>query len=272
PPLGLFVRAAVPGWPLRAVGATALGWMVLGAWVLLVLAALVCLGYQASGLFLGLAFAVHYAGALYATRVAGFDRVYTYRVGAVLAVLMLVVVYVPGPILFNTFVQPVTVNRPVGPLNVGDVVVYFPGGDAPPGRLRLGDWVIFETTGGQQSVGQNQNYYVQPGLYLTRVLAVAGDRLVFDGQTLTVSGVPCDWQPPPRRLKKPDERVIPDGRYLVAPWVPDLVPYNNNNERYGPGVVVPQTLDSPALYVDTHQVRGRVAFKLHPLGEMGRLR
>jgi hypothetical protein len=51
--------------------------------------------------------------------------------------------------------------------------------------------------------------------------------------------------------------------------VPELVPYNYGDGR---GIVVPQTLDSPALYVDTHQVRGRVAFKLHPLGEMGRLR
>src|SRR5438105_12675376 len=66
PPLRLFLRALVPGWSLRTVGAVWLGWGVLVVWLLLVFTTLLCLGLRASGFLIGLVFTVQFSAGLFA--------------------------------------------------------------------------------------------------------------------------------------------------------------------------------------------------------------
>jgi hypothetical protein len=271
PPAQLFLRALVPGWSLRTAGAVTLGWAVLAVWGLLVLGALLTLGLPLSGVFLGLAFAAHYASGLYATRIAGFDRVYTFRVGAILAILLVAVVYVPLPLLFEQVVQPVRLNGEMGPFKPGDVLLYFPWRESSRDKARAGQWIMFEldhTTTRTIDPRNHVNVRLDEGMYLAKVLAVPGDTVAWDGQTLTINGVAADWQPS-RLSKKKQEEVVAKGRYFVTPWVPDLIPYNN--DRYGPGLAAGELniADYP-FHVEASQVRGRVFLKMHPLSELGR--
>ncbi len=144
PPLQLFVQMLVPGWALRRVGAVAVGWLALALWVLLLLLTVLFLGWQLGGLFLGLAFAVHYISGLAAVRLAGFDRVYTFRLGALIAVTLLVTFYIPGPWLVQQVVQPVEMNRTVGPFHNSDVMLYAPLSGARSGGATPGQWVVFD--------------------------------------------------------------------------------------------------------------------------------
>jgi hypothetical protein len=276
PPALMFLRALVPGWTLRTVGATAAGWAVLVAWVGLLLMALVNLGYQLSGLYFGLAFTLHYCSGLYATRLAGFDRVYTFRVGALLAVILVVFLYAPVALLQNQVFRPVPIIRSVGPFREGEVVLYTPLATS----ARPGQWLVFEIReGGIQQIrnaaNQPANVNIQRGQYLAEVLAVPGDRVAWDGATLTVNGAAAPWQPAERRRpKKKEQHTVPPGLYFVTPWLPDEVPYNIPIQ--GPQAVAfaagATSLIDPTYHVDADRVIGRVFFKLQPLSDARRVR
>jgi hypothetical protein len=272
PPPDLFVRMIVPGWALRRVGAVAVGWLALAAWVALVVLSVLFLGWQIGGLFLGGAFAVHYISGLAAVRIAGYDRVYTFRLGAVIAVILLVTLYVPVPWLFQRFVaQPVAINRPVGSFHEGDVILYAPAvtGAGP------GQWVVFQVTERFQITPDTRRQHavawVQSGQYMAQVVARPGDAVEWTGKELLVNGDLAIWQPTGHWAEaKPQKTTVSDGHYLVAPWVPDMVEYNHG----GPVPLRAGGLDlkDPTLYVARDRVQGRVFFKLHPLSEMGRVR
>jgi hypothetical protein len=266
-----WVRMLVPGWPLRAVGQTTLGWGVLAGWLLLVALSVLFIGTHFGGLFLGLAFALHFASGLATFRLAGRLRLHLFRAAALLVLLLIAVVYLPIPWLFQTFVaQPVTVNRAVGPFAADDVILYSPLAT----RAGPGQWVMFEVSQ-QRSIqaGANRqvNAVVYPGQYMARVIARPGDAVEWTGKELRVNGEPAVWQPTGRPAEgKPHKTTVPQDTYLVAPWVPDVIGYNVPNM---PGITAgPISLNDPTLYVSRSQVQGRVFYKLHPLSEMGRVR
>jgi hypothetical protein len=177
----------------------------------------------------------------------------------------------------NQFVQPVTLDRNLGPFKEGDVVLYYPWPQRWRADVRPGQWVVFEVPRGTSvrglyQGGQNIPVAIQPGAYLTRVLAVHGSVVAWDGEVLSVDGVPSPWQPGPVNGAKPRRATVPAGKYFVAPWVTGQD--KDDPHPAPPAANVPfdvaDTAD-PARYIWLSQVRGRVFRKLHPLSESHRI-
>jgi hypothetical protein len=270
PPLREWLRMLVPGWPLRSIGQTTIGWGVLAGWLLLVALSILFIGTHFGGLFLGLAFALHFASGLATFRLAGRQRLHLFRAAALLVLLLVVTLYLPFPWLFQRFVaQPVTVNRDIGPFEQDDVILYSPLST----RAAPGDWVMFEVSERRtiQAGARQVNAYVYPGQYMARVLARPGDLVEWNGSELRVNGEPAVWQPAGDRAdRRPQKTTVPQDMYFVAPWVPDVIGYNVPNM---PGLATgPISLKDSTLYVSRSQVQGRVFYRLHPISKMGRVR
>ena len=270
PPLSEWLRMLVPGWPLRRVGAVTAGWAVLAGWLLLAALAVLYVGTQLGGLVVGLAFSLHYSAGLSSFRLAGLQRLHLFRAGSLLALLLIVVIYIPVPLLFNQAVQPITVRQDFAPFKEGDVLLYSPAFAPRPGEVRPGQWIVFELTWEDTNrlrSGYQFNVIMQPGLYMSRVLGRPGDLVRWDGETLTVNGEPSVWQPA-AGPKKAQSTTVPDGQYFIAPWT--QYQYENNPYQRGerPGL----NLESPLRHVAADRVRGRVFYKLHPLAESSRVR
>jgi hypothetical protein len=272
PSLNMWAHFLIPGSALHAVKLPTMAWITLGIWLSLLFLAMMSLGLSISGTFIGLAFSLHYMMNLRAARRGGFQGFYLFRLGAMIFIWIFFLVYVPAYLVFTEFVGGMQINRYFAGLNDGDGVVYFPRQSLS--GMRSGNWVLFELDRNVQvNIDTARHAYmnVYPGLYYSQIIAVAGDRVDWDGKKLLVNGLPSQWQPDVTSNQKSQSVTVREKQAMVIPWS-RLAQNNYNLPVANQGGQARVDLNDPFHYVDDRMVRGRLVLKLHPIFEMKLLR
>jgi type IV secretory pathway protease TraF len=216
PELPVVLRMAVPGWPQIYLGRKAVGRMMLFSYGAFLFSGLVFIGTFVGSLLLGLAFTCH-ASSIVDVVTASTDEVrrrLAICAGLIAAVGLLV--YLPAGRMVSYFVVPRVIVRDVSPFAAGDVVLLTPTGNAFRAS-RPGDVVMYEPP--VVSTDRQQHRIVRiEGARIDRILAVAGQRVVWSDGKLEVDGNPSNLLPlNPQRCGFRFETVVPAGHFLILP-------------------------------------------------------
>ncbi len=258
-PWGVCLRMVVPGWPQTYTGQRQRGRWMLGLFLVLFAAGMVAIGTSCGALLLGTAVAVHISSimdVLWPIAHDPRDRALAVLVGVVAVG---AVVYAPPVWLLSQIVGVRRIAITAGPLQAGDVFLYRPGR-----AVNTGDVVLYEIPRAQvptrTATGYAAVYRVQ-GEYVDRIIARAGQAIVWEDGRLYVDGQRAPFQPLHPDTVTTDLRfTVPQGYYGILPSTQpqDAPPF-------------PPDIWQALSLVRPSQIRGRVVLRQWPLWRWGRL-
>jgi hypothetical protein len=264
PPAGVLARVVVPGLPYFYLGNAAVGWLVVGVYVPLLLLGVLFFGTFLGSVLLGLAVSVHAGSVIglllrYATSVP--VRVLT---GLLVLASLGLCVYGPAVWAVNQYARPLTIDEASEPLKPGDVLLLNPRAyrSAPP---RPGDIVLFRA--GQLYVpagtgGVRYNTMIAGGERIDRILAGPDSTVEWKDGRLLVNGVESDMRPlNPARLPAEFSVRVPEGRYLIFP---------STTPRPNPNLSAELLLRTSLI--PGQDIDGSIYIRTQPLSRFGRLR
>lgn len=256
PDSSILMRLLVPGWAHFYLGHPLQGRMFLGGYLAFLLMGFILFGSTPGVMALSVAFSVHVVSCVSILRLGGFyGRAYWGAIAFVFAFL-LVAVYVPAGWLVNQSVRSIQFNHDALPFQAGDVLLHSPFLDR--GRVwQPGDVVLYHQEGGY--IRQGGNFYVPPGPRIERILAEAGDEVVWERGQLTVNGQPSSLRPLSPAMHVPKLTMkVPTGYYLV---MPALLNIPNN---------LPMQALREVMLVPAGSIQGRVLLRSYPLTRVRR--
>jgi Signal peptidase, peptidase S26 len=259
--LSVLARLIVPGWAHFHLDERIRGGIFLGAYLALLLLALVLYGTTVGSMLLGLAFSVHVASCLSILRLGGVVA-WAYLGAVVLVfVLLLVGVYLPVGWLVTRVATPALVQVNGTPFEAGDVILYSPAVYALRAP-RPGDVVLYHQEGGNYELAPPQHGYIRidAGQRIDRILAGPGDQILWKDHLLTVNGAPSPWQPLNPGAILPDlELTVPAGHYLILPTAGPPLPAGLTERAWHSLAVV-----------STESIRGRAYLRSYPFSRIRR--
>jgi hypothetical protein len=255
----IIMRLIIPGWATWFRGRKLRGFTFLVAFLSLLLPGIVLLGTGIGSILLGAAFAVHVASAVDAM-ISRFPSI-AERISftAVCAVVLFLAIYMPIGAYVSRVATPIQIRQPMSEFAPGDVLWYRRTTAAVPGDLVY--YRLTENRFAGRTVTGQPAAIVLPPQWISRVVAVAGQTLRWEGEQLTVDGLPIEW-PHVAGLDIPRDGVftVPAGQLIISP------------EHLAGGEIRLTSADWTRLtIVPQENVIGRIYFRSLPLWRMSRL-
>jgi hypothetical protein len=199
----------VPGYAFFAGGRRILGLAFLGAYGVAAALFVVALGYPLGGLGYGLMISAHASGIIFLeARWLRNEHEFSFRLLLALGTLLAIWLLFYAPL--TAFVQ----RHWFMPLRVrGNVVIMHR--TASLNHIQRGDWVMYslrENYSGDAHAGGAIR--VEAGMNWGPVLALAGDRVVFSTNSVSVNGVENPLRP---HMPTSGELVVPEKHWFVWP-------------------------------------------------------
>jgi hypothetical protein len=205
-PGDLLLSIAVPGFAFFALGRRAIGWPVLGVYVLAGLVFIVALGYLAGSIAFGLMISAHATSLLFLEGLwLGSSRFRAKMVAAVCTLLAVLACY--------SQVVTVVQRHWLMPLRIGERVVIIRNG-IHPSSIKRGDWVAYEISEERAAAAHVGAVYLQSGVGLDPVLALPGDRVRFTREGLFVND---HREMASSRVPRQGELVVPEKVWFIWP-------------------------------------------------------
>ncbi len=200
----LLTSLLIPGWGFRARGGHTICMGMMGASAVLAVAFIVFLGQGLGNLAFGLLLAIHTVSVYYLVSPLLMDARYLFRVGFMMALLMML--GMAGYMPIRDFVQ----NHWLLPLTYrGNVMVV--NRRVNPRAMHVGDVVAYRIEG---SGGAHEGVLVREGYGLGPVIAVGGDKIVFTLANILVNDVA---QPRREHMPTDGEWVVPQNHWFIWP-------------------------------------------------------
>lgn len=258
-PSGIFMRMVVPGWPQTYMGQPRRGRWMLGAFLVLLAAGMLSIGTTFGALLLGTAMAVHISSIMDVLWPITHDWRARAMVVLVCVAAVGTVIYVPPVWALSQIAGVRRIATTAGPLQAGDVLLYRPGRTG-----NVGDVVLYEITQAQvpsrTAAGYAAIYRVQ-GEYVDRIIAGAGQSIVWENGQLHVDGQLAPFQPLyPDTLNADLRFTVPPGYYGILPSAQPQDAPSFPPDVWQAMSLVPQT-----------QIRGTVVLRQRPICRWGRL-
>lgn len=256
------LRALVPGWPQYHRGEPTRGRWFLFSYLAALFCGLLTAGTVPGSIFLGLAFSAHavsIADAIITRFMSLRDRLaFTVLCGLIL----LVAIYWPVGRAASILATPIRLLGPMPPFHQGEVLWYTRIGTPSVGDLVLYDVPTVNVA--YRTPRRQAARLVVRGRRVNRMVALEGQTIRWDGQSLWVDGQPSPWQPTgPIGLTVGDPIRVPDGHVLIpADNVAAMVVRSDRLARAW----------RYASLVPTRQVAGRVFLRTWPLYRLARVR
>jgi signal peptidase I len=254
----LLWRLFIPGWSHFHAGQRIRGHAFLWGFVALLLPGLLFMGTTLGSILLGLAFSVHTSAALdvfnQAAPPCGMRRMFARSI--LVSIVLALCIYLPIGWLLARVAAARTMEMTAEPFLAGDVVLVNQSrraNDSPrPGQ------VVLYLLPAQQTDPQHGRIYGYDGERIDRVLAVAGDRVVWAKGALTVNGAASPWRPL-------NEAVLPTRLALTVPRgcvfiIPSTTPNLSSAS--------PAALWVSLSCVPREQVAGTVYLRSQPLSRL----
>ena len=263
----LMWRLVVPGWSHFYAGQHVRGHLYLWAFLAFILPGMLLLGGTWGSTLLGLAFSVHASAAFDVfNQTSVRPRIREMMARSILITVALALcLYLPAYLLMSRVADVRTIQMTTEPLQEGDVVLVnrsaHRAGWPWPGQVVSYQLPGFRTEATR--VGYRMNaIYEYGGEQIDRVLAVGGDKVVWEKGALTVNGSPSPWRPlNPGALPAKVAMTVPEDAVLIFPsTTPRLAEAvaQNHLERLS--------------FVPRDQVNGTVYFRTQPFSRFGRIR
>jgi hypothetical protein len=204
---GLIAALLVPGLAVYLRGPRFWGKLVMSACALLFLCFMVGLGYPIGNFAFGLIISIHVSGFTYYCTPFLQEKTALFRIGFTVLVLvgLSLLIYMP----LRNFIQ----AHYLAPMRVGNhvvVVAHFAAAD----EIHRGDSVAYTVSGYYFSNHGNEGIAGEAGLGLGKVLAVAGDRVEFSRQEVSINGV---RQPALLHMPVSGSLVVPENHWFIWP-------------------------------------------------------
>ena len=205
-----FVLSLVlPGYVFFLKGRRHLGWAFFGVYCFAVMLFVVAFGYQLGSVGFGLMISAH-ASSIIFLEGCWLREDCRFGLRLVLAGVTLLAVWQVGysPLLGLA-------QRCIMPLSVRGNVVIMQRASAPRG-IKCGDWVMYSLQSHSLGAAHREGgaVWIQAGLGLGPVLALAGDRVEFSEKTFTVNGVAKPSRP---HMPTSGGLVVPEKHWFVWP-------------------------------------------------------
>jgi signal peptidase I len=215
---GFFYRLAVPSWPQFHAGERVRGHLYLWTFLALLLPACLFFGTRTGSVLVGLAYSMHTTGALDAVMVNFADGSFADRLARsfVVSIALGIFVYLPAAWGLSYVAAAHVVQRPLGPFEVGDVIMVNSLESARPGRV-----VLYEMPEYVYTIDDTPHHRIIRrfgGEAIERVIAGPGDLVEFESNRVSVNGSPLPYSPlggviGPSSLKV----MVPDNSCLILP-------------------------------------------------------
>jgi hypothetical protein len=207
-----FVAALLlPGLAFRLRRERLIAGAVMGGHALLALVFVIWLGHPVANIAFGLMLSLHATSILFLISpwLENCRLLHRLLAGLVVLVTLGGLLYYPA----LNFVE----ARWLRPLSVGGHVVVVQS-FSPPRSVRRGDWIAYRVEG-----DGGEGWWLEAGMVLRPVLAVAGDRVRFTPTACLVNGVP---QPRQAHMPTSGELVVPENSWFLWPDL-DMRLYGN---------------------------------------------
>lgn len=252
------LRLIIPGWVYFHRGWRVFGWIVTVVWLILCAIALILHGggggWTAYFVLLGWhGFAISLA---LSPSLQQFNFGKKMLAGLVVYASLNLLIYAPTFLILRGFVAPFEATGILsGPVLTDGDVVLRTGRWTRPERFERGDLVVYRVNG--------MNARVEGGFGIDRILAVAGDEVVFGPSSLTVNGRPLPAIEGPIRPIALDARTfrVPAGTCIILPSVLHL-------RVAGPAAMREQLIYAVSQ-VRERDILGRVLIRSRPFSRSG---
>ncbi|MCG6158201.1 S26 family signal peptidase [Rubinisphaera margarita] len=254
--LGILLRMPIPGWPHLYCGWTTWGLAYLFSYFLLLLISFLTLGTPTTGLFFGMAIAVHATSiaSLFRSREADpRERV----VSSLLCIFLIGIgVYLPLTHVVYYWTNPIVLAMDIPPFREGETFLTTEvTADTP---LNRGDTVVFIPN--RLDISQPGRIYRIDGPHVDRVIALPGDKVKVDAGELLINGEPSRYQPLNKAFRLPDmETTISPNQVLVFPSSETVL---NNQERSAVAGIA---------QIPRSNVNSVIRYRIAPFYRMGRI-
>ncbi len=260
PPWPVLWRNVLPGWSHFYAGQRVRGHLFLWSFVAFLLPGLVLLGTTWGSVLLGLAFSVHTSAALDVFNQAAprYSMRQMFARSILVSIVFALCIYLPVGWALGQFAAVRTLQMTTEPFRAGDVVFVnqsWHAGDWPrPGQ------VVLYAVPMQRTDGANfhARIYEYAGERIDRVLASAGDKVLWEKGQLKVNGVPSSWRPMNATVWTGRlELTVPDRCVFI---LPSTTP--NLDGASPPGLI------KALACVPREQIIGNVYFRSQPLSRL----
>jgi signal peptidase I len=202
-PFQFLMGLVVPGCSFLATGHRFVGWSFIAVYGMAVLVLAAALGFMAGAIAYGVVISAHAMSVVHLQffwlrEQLDFRTRLILAGGTLLAVWMLCYQPLMNYVGSHWF-MPLRMPRAVVVVNCR----------ATPGSVKTGDWIAFRMTG-----NEGRGYVVRRGFGVEKVLAVAGDKIVFTPEHLEINGVP---RPRLEQMPTNGEWVVPEKHWFVWP-------------------------------------------------------
>jgi len=268
PPWPAMWRLIVPGWSHFYAGQRVRGHLYLWTFLAFLIPGLLLIGGAWGSTLIGLAFSVHASAAFDVFNQAAVrPRIREMMARSILISIALVVcVYVPAWWAMSRVADVRVLQVTTHPFADGDVVLVnrsaHQAGWPWPGQVVMYELPMMRSQAVANIGGHGNAIYEYSGERIDRVLAVGGDKVVWENSALKVNGVPSAWRPlNPDVLPSRVEITVPVDQVLIFPTTtPRLV--NAIELNYLRNLSC----------IPREQVIGTVYFRKQPLSRFGRIR
>jgi hypothetical protein len=262
-------RSIIPGWGLRSLGHSALGWFFTVAWLFILPLAIIFMGDGLGLFFASLLIGIHSTsiGLILAPVNAPFSPLHRAGIGLITYALLIGGLYLPVRWVIHGFVVPLQLDglppHARGTLLPGDVLLLRGRWiDLPP---RRGDIVVYNHPGFAATA-----IVFRGGTVIDRVLALPGDTALLTPSSISVNGTPI----PPTAL--PLGPTSPADSFSVSPTEGQLTVFATT---LGVGAIYAGLQPEAMRRAGTHfvqtipadAVQGTVLCRWRPFSRAGRI-
>jgi hypothetical protein len=257
--IGTILRAIVPGWAHSYRGNRPRAVIFFVSFFALFIPALLFFGTSLGSILIGLAFAMHVAASSDALvgQFATIGSRVLFALGC--AVVLGLGIYEPVARLVSHHAIPIQVNQNVPPFAAGEVLWYSPSAQAEPG-----DYVLYrvpETAVAGQINGHHARYEFR-NQWINRVVALAGQHVIFKARQLYVDGALSAWQPTVGEWSDfESDFKVPAGNLFIPP--DSLIPT---------AAEIREAAWHHLCLVPESNIVGRIFFRSQPLWRMSRIK
>jgi len=211
---GILFRMLVPGWSHLYCGWTTWGIAYLFSYLALLFISFLTLGTPFTGLFFGMAIAVHATSVASLFRSSDADPRERIASSMLCMFLIGVGVYLPGTHLVYNWANPIILAMDTPPLREGETFLTAEVTAQTP--LNRGDMVVFIPN--RLDIPQPGRIYRIDGPHIDRIIALEGDQIQVKAGEILVNGEPSQHQPLNKAFRLPDMQIsIQPNQVLIFP-------------------------------------------------------
>jgi hypothetical protein len=233
-PLEFFLSLVLPGHGFIAAGKLRMGRLLQAGYAASVLMFFITIGYGFSNVCFGLMISIHAAGIIFLENIWLREREYYHRLGVAAGTLLILWLLIYLPLL--NFMS----EHWVTPLRDGDRVIVVSRSFRPE-SIRHGDRAAFTVEGGGSGAVR-----VRGGIVFGPVLAMGGDRVVFEKKTFKVNNAVSKRFPD---MPTEGELIIPENTWFIWPELRIIAANAQPNQANITGALMQTALVSKERFV-----------------------